>query len=93
MHIIELDGVGVGAVYLRSRESDVWLELIEVSLERQNQGIGAAGLKWVIEEASAQQCGTLLQVHKVNTRARRLYERVGFVPAGETDTHYLLRHS
>ncbi|AOP53744.1 hypothetical protein BLSMQ_2036 [Brevibacterium aurantiacum] len=34
----------------------------------------------------------LLQVHKFNAGAKRLYEREGFVEVGETETHHLLRH-
>jgi GNAT superfamily N-acetyltransferase len=90
--VMEQDGARVGAVYLGSRQGDVWLELIEVRPERQSQGIGAAGLEWVVSEATAQDRGTLLQVHRLNIRARRLYERAGFVPVGDTDTHHLLRH-
>lgn len=92
VYVMEQDGARVGAIYLGSRESDVWLELVEVSPEYQSQGVGTAGLDWVIEKATANDRGTLLQVHRLNTRAHRLYERSGFVPAGETDTHYLLRH-
>lgn len=92
VYVMEQDGARVGAIYLGSRGSDVWLELIEVSPERQSQGVGTAGLEWVIEQATGNDHGTLLQVHRMNTRAHRLYERSGFVPAGETDTHYLLRH-
>ena len=91
-YVVEQDGARVGAIYLSSRESDVWLELIEIRPERQSQGVGTAGLEWVFEKATANDPGTLLQVHRMNTRARRLYERSGFVPAGETVTHYLLRH-
>ncbi|PZF60406.1 hypothetical protein DEI92_08730 [Curtobacterium sp. MCBD17_034] len=55
-------------------------------------GIGAAVLSWVLDEAAKAQRGTLLQVHKLNAPARRLYERLGFVRFDDTETHHLLRH-
>jgi GNAT superfamily N-acetyltransferase len=82
----------VGAVYFGERDGDTWLELIEVAPEHQGSGVGAAALKWVVGESRKQQRGTLLQVHRVNERARRLYEREGFTVCGETLTHHLLRH-
>ncbi|WP_375342538.1 hypothetical protein [Curtobacterium sp. MCBD17_034] len=45
-----------------------------------------------MDEAAKAQRGTLLQVHKLNAPARRLYERLGFVRFDDTETHHLLRH-
>ncbi|WP_022887751.1 GNAT family N-acetyltransferase [Agromyces italicus] len=90
--ILEQDGSAVGAVYLGIRDEDTWLELIEVTPARQGEGIGAAALSWVVEESVKAGRGTLLQVHKVNEGAKRLYEREGFTDAGTTETHHLLRH-
>ncbi|MDN5743074.1 MAG: GNAT family N-acetyltransferase [Yaniella sp.] len=90
--VLELEGVDVGALYLGRREEDMWLELIEVAPDRQGQGVGAAALSWVVEQSAQAGRGTKLQVHKVNARAKRLYERQGFAEVGETETHHLLRH-
>ncbi|PYY38996.1 GNAT family N-acetyltransferase [Curtobacterium sp. MCPF17_046] len=93
VHVIEQDAKPVGGLYLGARGNDLWLELIEVRSEYQNEGIGSAGLRWVLEEAAKAHRGTLLQVHKMNTSARRLYERLGFVRFEDTETHHLLRHA
>jgi len=90
--IVELGGSPVGAVYLGSRDNDLWLELIEVVPGLQGQGIGSAALGWVVTRAREEGRGTRLQVHKLNTRAHQLYEREGFTRADETTTHHLLRH-
>ncbi|AZL11554.1 MULTISPECIES: GNAT family N-acetyltransferase [Brevibacterium] len=90
--VLGLDGVDVGALYLGRREEDTWLELMEVAPDSQGQGVGAAILSWVVEQSAKAGHGTMLQVHKVNARAKRLYEREGFAEVGETDTHHLLRH-
>ena len=91
-YIIECDGGAVGAVYLGLRNQDQWLELIEVSSDRQNQGIGSTALDWILSKAENDGRGTLLQVHQLNTGALRLYEQKGFLPAGQTESHELLRH-
>ncbi|MFE3413304.1 GNAT family N-acetyltransferase [Streptomyces mirabilis] len=83
----------VGAVYLGERDGDVWLELVEILPELQRRGYGTLALRWVVERAGEQGTGTLLQVHRVNEDAHRLYLAEGFSPAGETATHHLLRQS
>jgi GNAT superfamily N-acetyltransferase len=91
--VIESAGVRVGACYLGTREGDTWLELIEVTPSRQGEGLGAEGLRWVVRRSEKAGRATLLQVHRLNSGAKRLYEREGFAVTGETVTHYLLRHS
>ena len=81
----------VGAVYLAERDDDVWLELVEVLPAHQRRGYGTRALRWVVERAAAHGKNTLLQVHRVNDDARRLYLSEGFVEVDETPTHHLLR--
>jgi hypothetical protein len=50
----------------------------------------AAHLDPVIADASASEGDVVLRVMKRN-RARRLYQRLGFVGDGETETHFLMR--
>jgi GNAT superfamily N-acetyltransferase len=90
--VIESAGVSVGACYLGTRGEDTWLELIEVTPSRQGEGLGAEVLRWVVRQSEAAGRGTLLQVHRLNRGAQRLYEREGFAVIGETVTHYFLRH-
>lgn len=89
--ILSSDDERVGAVYLGAREDDIWLELVEVLPAFQRRGYGRQALRWVVDRAEAHGKSTLLQVHRVNEDARRLYLSEGFVDAGETATHFLLR--
>lgn len=89
--VVTVDHQDVGAVYLGERDGDTWQELIEVAPEHQGWGVGAAALRWVVAQSRKQRRGTLLQVHRVKERARRLHEREGFTACGATATHYLLR--
>ena len=81
----------VGAVYLGDRNGQLWLELLEVLPELQRRGYGRIALRWAVTRASEHGVGTLLQVHRLNEDARRLYLSEGFSAAGETATHHLLR--
>jgi GNAT superfamily N-acetyltransferase len=89
--VIVAGGRDVGAVYLGERDGDTWLELVEVDPEHHGEGIGTAALRWVVGESRKRDRGTLLQVHRINDRAKRLYEREGFVSIEETASHHVLR--
>ena len=91
--VLTVDQSAVGAVYLGSRDGDVWLELVEVLPQLQRQGYGRSALRWVVARAAEQGTGTLLQVHRVNDDARRLYISEGFTDVGSTTTHHLLRRA
>ena len=89
--VVQWAGTPVGAYYLGVVEDDVWLELIEVLPDHQGKGVGSAGLARIRAYADQQGRGVRLQVHKLNEAARRLYEQEGFVLAGATATHHLMR--
>jgi ribosomal protein S18 acetylase RimI-like enzyme len=88
--VIMFQGTDVGVLSVRKRETEVFLNFIEVLPEYQNQGIGTAVIKSILEEAHHTGQPVSLQVMKVNP-ARSLYERLGFLTTGETATHYLMR--
>jgi len=91
--VLTVDRSPVGAVYLGSRDGDLWLELVEVLPQLQRRGYGRSALRWVVARAAEQGTGTLLQVHRVNDDARRLYASEGFTDVGSTPTHHLLRRA
>jgi RimJ/RimL family protein N-acetyltransferase len=45
----------------------------------------------LIDRANGQAKDVALAVFKINTDARRFYERVGFIVEGETPTHFNMR--
>lgn len=75
--------------YCSFEETDDGLMLNELVIlpEFQNRGIGSKFLKGKIDEAKTKRVSAKLQVLKAN-RAADLYERLGFVKTGETETHY-----
>ena len=56
--------------------------------EYQNKGIGTAVLKEILFEHKEK--NIKLQAFKVNERAIKLYERIGFKKVEETKTHYVM---
>jgi ribosomal protein S18 acetylase RimI-like enzyme len=59
--------------------------------EYQGKGVGNALLKAFIHNCSAKQQDVTLGVFKINTDARRFYERLGFEMMKVTSTHYRMR--
>jgi ribosomal protein S18 acetylase RimI-like enzyme len=91
VEVIEADGVAVGAVHSRTeQDGSLYLQLIEVLPAYQSNGIGTSVFRAAISGAKHDGRDTTLETHKLNP-ARRLYERLGFVVEGETDTHLLMR--
>lgn len=55
------------------------------------RGVGAALLRVAMEQAAERRRGVQLHVHCGNPRARRFYERLGFVVSGEAGMHLEMR--
>ena len=79
----------LGRLYLQ-RIAPTYL-IVDVSLfpAVRGQGLGTALIGAVQEQAAAQGCGVMLHVLQQNPRARRLYERLGFVAGEEGHSPYL----
>jgi ribosomal protein S18 acetylase RimI-like enzyme len=89
--IILVDGQPSGSLTIASRPEDEYLAGIELHPRVQRRGIGASIVRLVIERAQARRVPATLRVLKVNVGARRLYQRLGFVVVGESETHYDMR--
>lgn len=79
---------------LRVIRSDGSIELAGIQLlpSYQSRGIGTAVIEGLKAEAADHGCMLeLLGVEKDNPRARALYERLGFVISGETDSDFRMR--
>jgi ribosomal protein S18 acetylase RimI-like enzyme len=89
IQIVVVDGHDAGMLEVRTSESEVNLTNIRVTTEHQCQGVGTRLIAEVVRDAHERGLPVTLLVLKVNP-ARRLYERLGFVKVGETDTHFLM---
>jgi GNAT superfamily N-acetyltransferase len=87
--IVECDGEDAGYVSVERNEEFNFLSAIEVAPQVQNQGLGTSLIRDLQDEAAHRRVPLKLRVLQGNP-ARRLYERLGFVVTGETETHIMM---
>jgi ribosomal protein S18 acetylase RimI-like enzyme len=89
--VIQAEGVDVGVLILQDNDDELYLAEIEILPEWQGRGIGSAVVRSLMREAASRQKPLTLRVLHVNQPARTLYERLGFRPFREIETHSYLR--
>jgi ribosomal protein S18 acetylase RimI-like enzyme len=69
--------------------------IVNVLIEQtfQGQGIGRKVIEDIIRKAIKENKKIELQVFKINIRAKKLYEELGFIVTGETGLHYQMSYS
>lgn len=85
---ITVEGEVVGfAMWAVDTDGSRWIGGLVVDEASQGQGVGAAAVEALIARLSAQDgcTGIALSYQPSNTRARELYQRLGFVETGEVD--------
>lgn len=90
--IIEQAGRRIGAIWVTHQNDHIFLNEIQLLPEFQGQGIGSTLIKQELKRARALNLPMRLRVLKAN-RARKLYERLGFVVYDETETHFLMENT
>ncbi len=93
LQVILVDGQPAGLLNVEREPAALFLANIQIHPHFQNRGLGAAVVRAVLDSGRSLNLPVRLQVLKVNTRARDFYLRLGFRPAGETLTHFLLHHA
>lgn len=91
--VIEVNRAIAGMVSWEETPDEIFLASIEIHPEFQRRGIGTAVVQSLAEDARAVGKPLTLRVLRANERARRLYERLGFEPVQDTETHAYLRLS
>lgn len=87
--VILAHGEVAGFLDLIPRDDDLYLSELVIDPVCQGRGIGTHLLRETQARAAAKGMPVRLQVLRVNP-ARSLYERLGFVTNGETETHHLM---
>ena len=90
--IIIADGVECGYCVVEHRDNAIFLKDFVISPEYQGRGIGTAILTDLQHQAATMSVPIHLRVLHAN-RAKELYARLGFRPAGQTETHTLMSWS
>jgi ribosomal protein S18 acetylase RimI-like enzyme len=90
--VIEVDGEPAGRLYVHRGPSDIRIVDITLAPAFRGRGLGTGILRSLIAEAEGS--GRKLSIHvEVNNPARRLYERLGFRPAGEHGVYLLMERA
>lgn len=90
--IVVVDGRDVGVLAVERRPDGFFIDNLQVLPAAQGRGLGGAIVRDVMDEAFGPGLPVSLRVTRV-TRARRLYERLGFRETGRTETHLLMTAS
>jgi ribosomal protein S18 acetylase RimI-like enzyme len=85
--IIELDGGAIGRIVVDRPGSALHIIDQAITPAWRNLGLGTTIMRWLMEEAAGAGLPVRLMVFSGNDPSRRLYNRLGFVPIGETPTH------
>jgi RimJ/RimL family protein N-acetyltransferase len=85
--IIELDGGAIGRIVVDRPGNAVHIIDQAITPALRNLGLGSTIMRWLMQEAAQLGLPVRLHVFSGNDPSRRLYERLGFVPIGETPTH------
>lgn len=87
--LITFNNQNIGMLETEKTKNNIHIEEIQLLPEYQGKGIGTKVLQDIIEDAKQKKVNLDLRVMKINP-AKKLYERLGFVIVGETETHYLM---
>ena len=88
MQIIEADGKPVGVFENVVDDGYIHVHGLYILEEFQNCKIGSQVMKNIINTANTEKRSILLQVLKVNSKAKVFYERFGFIVYSENEQHY-----
>jgi ribosomal protein S18 acetylase RimI-like enzyme len=89
--VIERDDAPVGRLRLVDSPDSLEVAGLQLLPSAQSRGIGTGVLLRLAGDAAPRPL--TLGVEKDNPRAKALYERLGFLPDGETETEYRLRRA
>jgi len=92
LKIILYNNSEVGLIDMEETIDTFYIANILVDQHFQGQGIGKSVMQDTIKEAIKQNKKIELQVFKINSRAKKLYENLGFSVTGETDLHYKMSY-
>jgi ribosomal protein S18 acetylase RimI-like enzyme len=80
--VITVDGVDAGLLHVERRPDEIYLGRIELDPPYQGRGVGGRLIGGLLREAAAAGLPVTLDVLVVNSRARALYQRLGFRELG-----------
>jgi GNAT superfamily N-acetyltransferase len=89
--IIVVDKSDAGWLHVSETRFDIHLGHLYLEADRRGQGLGTRFLQWMVERAQRKDKTFTLDV-MADSRARALYERLGFAPAGGSAGKIRMQH-
>ncbi|HSU50466.1 MAG TPA: GNAT family N-acetyltransferase [Segetibacter sp.] len=89
-HIIKAGDQQIGSVDIKESEANIFISGLYILPSFQSKGIGSSIIKNLIEEAVLKKKRLELEVLRVNTKALKLYERLGFTKAEGDETKFFM---
>lgn len=89
IYMVEVKGRPIGTVGINEIDNDIFINRIYLLKEFQSKGIGSSVLKKIFDENKEKVIR--LAVLKVNTKAKKLYESLGFEVYGEGNEHWKMK--
>lgn len=88
-HIVLLDGVPIGRLYLDRRTDEIRIIDIALLMAHRNRGIGSNLMEAILIEAQAADLPVRIHV-EMNNPALHLYKRLGFFQVSESGLYQLM---
>ena len=88
-YIIEVDSEHAGIVGIIENEDSIIIGPLYLFKQHQSKGVGTKIISDIIIKSPSKDIK--LGVLKVNNRARKLYEKLGFEVYGEENSHWQMR--
>ncbi|MGL4767085.1 MAG: GNAT family N-acetyltransferase [Formosimonas sp.] len=85
-----VDGWSAGLIEVQTREAELYVVDVYVLPEYQGQGLARAVMQHVIDYARHSNRSIRLGVLRVNVRAQRFYQRLGFVCEREDEQYFYM---
>lgn len=90
MQLIQIGEEGAGYLQIRNEENALFIENLLILPKFQSRGLGSQIIRDVIARAKSAKHLVRLGVFKINPRAKKLYESLGFKIYEETTIHYMM---
>lgn len=82
----------IGNFAFEETKERLFIKNIQLLPQFQGKGIGSQILQELIKSATLKKIPLELRVYKLNGKAKKLYEKLGFIISEETSTHFLMRY-
>jgi streptomycin 6-kinase len=92
IQIIENNNIPVGMLQLFETGPTIEISEIQISPRYQGKGLGALIIKDILKSASANEKKVTLSTGLKNTRALKLYEKLGFIETESTDAKIYMEY-